>query len=349
MAHVRRLAPALWLLMLASFIAEFLLGDFSFRSLGFLLVFLPLYGGGALLIREVVRRTHRGWPSIVLLAVAYALIEEGFATQSLFNPNYAGQHLLAYGYVPLLGTSPVWSLFVLSIHVVWSISTPILIAEGLAGDRRTTPWLGRVGLAIVAVLYIVGCTLTTLFTLGMSHFVASAPQFVAVALLVVVLVAAAFLGFRGAAPQRRPGSVPAPWLAGLVVLVLASAFMVVEYAAPSRGLPAAITVLGMAACQVIAGALIVTWSRVEGWGPSHYLAIATGTVLTYGWVGLNVLLRGTTNLGTPVNAVDIAGQVAEILLVLGLIAWAARLRPQVEAPSTAGAVGPHTQSLKPEA
>jgi hypothetical protein len=150
--HLRRLAPAIWLLVLAPFVAEFLLGDFSVRSLGLLLVFVPLYGGGALLIREVIRRTGRGWPSIVLLATAYALVEEGFATQSLFNPNYAGQHLLAYGYVPALGTSPVWAVFVLSIHVVWSISTPILIAEGLAGDRRTTPWLGRIGLAVVAAL-----------------------------------------------------------------------------------------------------------------------------------------------------------------------------------------------------
>src|SRR5215467_11660577 len=124
MARVRRLAPVLWLLVLAPLIAEFLLGDFSVGSLPLIQVFVPLYGGGALVIREAVRRTRRGWPSIVLLAVAYALVEEGFGTQSLFNPNYAGQHLLAYGYVPALGTSPVWALFVLSIHVVWSISTP---------------------------------------------------------------------------------------------------------------------------------------------------------------------------------------------------------------------------------
>lgn len=68
--------PSLLLLVLAPFVAEFLLGDFSVRSLGLLLVFVPMYGGEALLIREVVRRTHWGWPSIVPLAVAYALVEE---------------------------------------------------------------------------------------------------------------------------------------------------------------------------------------------------------------------------------------------------------------------------------
>lgn len=68
--------PSLLLLVLTPFVAEFLLGDFSVRSLGLLLVFVPMYGGEALLIREVVRRTHWGWPSIVPLAVAYALVEE---------------------------------------------------------------------------------------------------------------------------------------------------------------------------------------------------------------------------------------------------------------------------------
>lgn len=332
MAHIRRLAPAIWLLVLAPLVAEFLLGDFSVRSLPLLLVFMPLYGGGALLVREVVRRTHRSWPSIVLLAVAYALVEEGFATQSLFNPNYAGQHLLAYGYVPALGTSPVWAVFVLSIHVVWSITTPILIAEGLAGDRRTTPWLGRVGLAVVAALYVLGVGLTTAFTLGMNHFVATVPQFVAAGGLAVLCVAAAFVAFR---PGARPsaGSAPPAWLAGLTVLALASAFVVLMFGAPSVGVPAAVTVLAMLACELVAAALIVTWSRAEAWGPVHLLAIATGAVLTYGWVGLGLFLRGSTAIGTPVGPADIAGQVGLILFVLALIAWPARRLLRADAPS----------------
>lgn len=59
------------------------------------------------------------------------------AHHRLFNPNYVGQRLLDYGYIPALGTSLNWSLFVISIHVVWSVATPILIAEGVAAERRT--------------------------------------------------------------------------------------------------------------------------------------------------------------------------------------------------------------------
>ena len=108
------------------------------KSLPVAIALLPLYGCGALLIREVARRTDRGWPTIVLLASAYSLIEEGFLTQSLFNPNYVGQRLLDYGYIPRLGTSLNWSVLVLSIHVVWSIATPILIAEGIAAETSNS-------------------------------------------------------------------------------------------------------------------------------------------------------------------------------------------------------------------
>ena len=105
MSTLRRIAPALVLLVLSPLVAEFLLGDFSIRQIGLIVVLLPQYGGGALLVRETTRRAGISWPSIILLALAYALIEEGFTTQSLFNPNYAGLRLLDYGFIPALGTS----------------------------------------------------------------------------------------------------------------------------------------------------------------------------------------------------------------------------------------------------
>jgi hypothetical protein len=97
MATLRRISPALALLLLSPLVAEFLLGDFSIRQLGLIIVLLPQYGGGALFVRETTRRAGKGWPSMILLALAYALIKEGFTTQSLFNPNYAGLRLLDYG------------------------------------------------------------------------------------------------------------------------------------------------------------------------------------------------------------------------------------------------------------
>ncbi|MFC7585460.1 hypothetical protein ACFQYP_18275 [Nonomuraea antimicrobica] len=40
------------------------------------------------------------------------------------------------------------------MHTIWSISVPIAIVESLAGPRRTTPWLGKVGLGVTAALFV---------------------------------------------------------------------------------------------------------------------------------------------------------------------------------------------------
>src|SRR5262249_3412316 len=143
---MRRVAPAIALYFLSPLVAEFLLGDFPVTLLPLVLLLGPMYGGGALLIRETVRRTGRGWPSMVLLALAYGIVEEAVTTESLFDPDYAHAHLLDRGFVPALGIAVPWTIFVLTLHMVWSISTPIALAEGLVPSRRTTPWLRTPGL-----------------------------------------------------------------------------------------------------------------------------------------------------------------------------------------------------------
>src|SRR6201999_2281208 len=97
---MRRAAPAVALFFLSPLVAEFLLGDFTLAQLSALVLLAPAYGGAAVLIREVTRRTGRGWPAMILLALAYGVLEEGLETQSLFNPNYVNAHLLDSGYIP---------------------------------------------------------------------------------------------------------------------------------------------------------------------------------------------------------------------------------------------------------
>lgn len=293
-----------------------------------MIALLPLYGGGALLIREVARRAARGWAAILLLALAYALLEEAFLTQSLFNPDYVGQRLLDYGFIPALGTSLNWTVFVLSIHVVWSIATPILVAEGLAGWRRTQPWLGRAGLAITAVLFLAGCTATAAFSLGNSAFVSGPGQRLVSGVLLVAIVAAAFF----LAPPESHASVAtrertaAPtWLVLVVTLALASAFMGAEPFLRSHGAPPLVSLLVRLTCEAAAAWLILGWSARPGWDRRHYAAIAAATTLTYALFGLAAILRGRTNLGVPTNSVDVFGQVVLAAVILGLIAWGARM------------------------
>ena len=127
----RSIPAAVTLFFLAPIVAEFLLGDFPATWLPLLIILAPMYGGGALLIRELARRAGRGWPTILLLGVAYAIIEEAFTTQSLFNPHYLGLHLLTHAFIPALGISAWWTLFMLNVHPFWSVGVSIALAEGL--------------------------------------------------------------------------------------------------------------------------------------------------------------------------------------------------------------------------
>ncbi len=323
-----RIGPALLLLVLAPVIAEFLLGDFPLRQLYLLVILLPLYGGGALLIREVTRHAGRGWPTIILLGVAYGVFEEGITTMSLFNPDYAGKHLLSYGFIPLLGTSFAWDVFVVAIHVVFSISTPILIAEGVSGRRRTYPWLRTPGLVAAIVLLVLGALVNTAFQVATSHFVASPAQLVTVGVLMVVLVVAAFGAFPRRTPEpEEPGSWR-PWLAFPVVLVLLTAALEVRYALPGRGVGAAWVIGIMLLLLAAVGGVALVGSRRPGWAPMGCLAVAAGAVGTYSWHSLVTFLGGHTNLGAPVGPADVAGQIVLILVVFGLLgAGVARNRP----------------------
>jgi hypothetical protein len=62
------MAPVLLLLVIAPLVAEFLLGDVTLASLPALVLFIPLYGGGAVLIRVWSRRP--GWGDRQILALA---------------------------------------------------------------------------------------------------------------------------------------------------------------------------------------------------------------------------------------------------------------------------------------
>ncbi|MGH4015654.1 MAG: hypothetical protein ACRDSL_17370 [Pseudonocardiaceae bacterium] len=81
---------AFTLVVLTPVIAELTWGLIPLSMAWAVLALVPIYGAGILLVREAVRRTGRGWPSIVLLGLAYELVEDGIGLQALSSPNLYG-------------------------------------------------------------------------------------------------------------------------------------------------------------------------------------------------------------------------------------------------------------------
>jgi hypothetical protein len=312
MSYPQRSIPAaVTLFFLAPLVAEFLLGDFPATWLPLLILLAPMYGGGAILIRELTRRSHRGWPTILLLGVAYALIEEAFTTQSLFNPNYLGMHLLAHAWIPSLGIGAWWTLFMLNVHPFWSIGVSIALADGLYPSRARTPWLGNIGLSVAAVLFAIGIFYNTSYSLRHDPFRASAAQLIVSAVLVVVFAAAAFL-IPAPAPRRNPSPVPAPSITGVAAFFLGAAV----FLSPILWNWGAVAIIfGIDMAFLIALGL---FSQCSSWTPLHTFSIGAGGALVY---GVHAFI-GKPVVPTP-KGIVLLSHVLFLVLALALITSAA--------------------------
>ena len=133
------LAPALALVALAPMIAEVLSGA---TRLSYIFVLIPemmVWGCGALLIREVVRRWNAGGTSLLLLGLALSVAEEFIIQQTSLAP------------LPWLGSTPVYSrqwgvnwlffLFMLGYESVWVVVVPVQLTELIFPERRNDLWL----------------------------------------------------------------------------------------------------------------------------------------------------------------------------------------------------------------
>ncbi len=281
----RRFLPAFTLFLLAPLVAEYLLGSLPMTMIFILPVMAAMYGSGALLIREVARRSGGGWVTIALLGIAYGLIEEGLVTQSLFNPNYLHLRLLDFGYVPALGTGIPWLVFVLTIHVAWSICVPIGLAEALFPKRRNESWLGPIGIGGIALLFLAGAGATASFTYKSLPFMAMPAQFAGTGVLVIALIAAAL-----AYPRHRtvPGdrAVPAAPLLFALSLLAGSGVMLIEHLGSALiHWPWPVGVLALIADEAAFVVLMVALTRGRVWNDRQRFALMAGGLSVYAVFG----------------------------------------------------------------
>jgi hypothetical protein len=308
----RSVLAAISLFFIAPFVAEYLLGDLSLKLLPALIVLGPMYGGAALLIREHVRHKGRGWPTILCLGAAYALLEEGLVTQSLFNPDYLKLHMnfLQPAHIPFLGIGGWWTMLMLNVHTFWSIGVSIALAEGLWPERAREPWLGKVGHTVVDVLFLLGLVANTLIGFKQNHFWASRLQLGVTALLCVLLVVVALATPAGM--RKREGTVPSPWLTGVATLALALLLQLV----PMRwGWGAVAAMLTVDAVFLL---LVYVLSSRRSWTLLHTFSLGAGGAIAY---GLHAFRQQAFGGGVVLARV---GNVIFLLIAFVLIAVGAR-------------------------
>ena len=168
LATYLRRRPVLCLFLLTPGIVEYTSGSSSFV---FLVVspawfFLALginaamYTSGALLVREALIRWNKGWPTVLALGSAYAIMEEGIADQTIFNP-HTSPIGAAGTYGHWAGVNWLWVPDILVIHVLMSLYVPILLLGYALPETRGKSLLSLGQIRIVVGLLAADTALLT--------------------------------------------------------------------------------------------------------------------------------------------------------------------------------------------
>jgi hypothetical protein len=271
---LKRFPPWLTLLILAPLLGEIISGHQPplelCNPISVVLLMLP-YGLGALVCRELVHRWKKGWPSLILLAVAYAFYEEAIVVRSFFDPGWAELDILKPYHV--LGVNWTYAEMLVHFHVLVSIAAGIMLAEMIHADRRTEPWLGKYGLAAC----IAGLALW--FPAGwlMTQYIPPWPEYLLSWLAIGGLILAARLVPAGVpAPVRK--NPPHPFFFFLLGFSNMTLFFVTTYLVPETWTPPLwLSVAGLALLDLCSLLLLLFWSGNGGaWDDRHRLAWVAG-------------------------------------------------------------------------
>ena len=176
-------------------IAEFLTGSTPLTNVivkptTFFLFSIPsllgLYGCGVILIREAAITWGKGWPSILVMGLAYGIMEEGVAVHTFFQPQgYTVGILGLYG--KFLGLDLTWAITISLFHAVYSIAIPILIGNVIWPETRKQRILTRRSSFVVFLLY----SLTIIFLYSFVTFKPGISWLITLLLFAAILVYAA--------------------------------------------------------------------------------------------------------------------------------------------------------------
>lgn len=306
--HVR---PTILLLIVPAFIAEALSGatppTVFFLQPNILIAFCLYYGSAAILARELSLRWRGGWPSILLLGAAFAVIQEGLGTKVFFDPSRSElSPLVNYG--TLGGVHWVFVVQLVIYHSVYSIALPIALVELVCRNQRNLRWVGDRGLILAGICLAV---ITWLLYLIYPFQPPPGPYLGAAAAAALFVLAARTAPITLGTGRRTAVWRPRTWW--LLGMVAGAVFFTISFGAPSAQVAPPVTALGLVATALVCGWLVVRHSGAgKRWSEHHQLALAAGLLSPF-----IVLAFVQETRGRP-------GSIAVGLVAAAFLLWLAR-------------------------
>ena len=295
--------PVLTLCLVAPFLGEVLSTATSPVQLMMpwnLVLFVALYGAGALLCRETAFRWGLGLPGLALLGAAYGVYEEAVVDRFWFDPEYA-RNTGVGDYAEVWHTNLLLATHLTTFHAAVSVCSSVLLVTWLFPADRDRAWVGTRGLIVAASAMVL-----VLFLTWEDH-VQPPRGPVLVALAVGALFVAMARLTRGLAHATRSPARPGrPRSLGIVAFVCTGAHFILVYAVPSTGLP---WPAGLAVALAPIGLGVLAVRRWSTTGPLG----RDGLWIVTGILGFFVVLAALVGLG---GRYDLS--VGAVLAALGL-------------------------------
>lgn len=149
--------PAILLMLFAPLLTEVLPGATRFGSIFVFPIEVTVWGGGALLIRDAVRRWNLGWFNMLLLALCLSIAEEFLIQQTSVAPMVL--RLKGVTYARFLGVNYVYLLWALIYETVFVVFAPVYLVELLFPEKRNQVWMSKGGFFTVVFFFLAGAFL----------------------------------------------------------------------------------------------------------------------------------------------------------------------------------------------
>jgi hypothetical protein len=298
----RRISPAVALAVLSPVIAEVLSGATHLSVIFVIIPEILVWGGGALLIREVARRRKLSGTALLLMGFVLSLAEEIFIQQTSLAP-LPWIKTAIYGRTA--GVNWIYLLFQLGYESVWVVVVPVQLVELMYPERRSEHWLRTRGLIITSILFLLGARIAwyawikrvrpMIFHLSPYH---PSPYAFLTGLVAAAVLIAIAVNLR-AGLQAADRWVPASEALFFFVLVFGLAWymlLVLQFSNihALTSMPFWIPMIVGIAWGAMVFALMRHWSQSSVWTDMHRYAAVFATMLvcmTGGWLGASLWLR----------------------------------------------------------
>ena len=283
----KNVAPAITLILLAPLITEILPGATRFSSLFVFPIQICVWGGGALLIRYIVRRWQLGWKSMLYLALVLSVAEEFLIQQTSIAPMVI--HLKGVTYARDFGINYVYLLWALIYESVSVVILPVYLTELIFPNRKKDLWIGKGGVVLFSTLFLSGSfaawfTWTQIARVKVFHLPAYTPSLPLVVIAILVIALLVFKATRKFASKpllpKQHLNPPALW----ILMVSGGLWSILLYGLVLLGFgiqPAFSPIIAVLVGLVLATApfyFLPPWTNNPGWDRMHTFSIIFGVM-----------------------------------------------------------------------